>query len=643
MERFRSVSWGMTNIFNKNTGTFLPTNMRKLSNPNMEYKTVSILGTFIVFLLFLLLLFYKLGAIIPGSSSNYQSQEVETYYAVVLDAGSSGTRAYLYSWPSHSGDKHELLKISPLLQDGEPMVKKVSPGLSSMGGTPDNAFEYIRPLLLFARDNIPKEKHKETPLYILATAGMRLLEKEQQEAVLANLRKGINENFSFYFPSGHLEIISGKQEGIYQWLAINYVLGKFKHAEHAQQNEELVAVEPLHSSRDTESLVFRPRTVGALDMGGASMQVAMEITTNLQLEGMPEKDKAQVAEINLGCTEHDTEHTYRVFVTTFLGYGANEAMSRHQRTLFLETAETLGVQGLDTEHRLKDPCRPLGMKDNITLSLDLENINIGQSIKEKLVETQTIYFYGTGDWETCYAQLQNFTVTADRFLLCRENCPDPGMRPPPIQFDNSEFYGFSEFWYSMDDVLGMGGQYMFNKYRKASQDFCSARWHLSWAKFMQGSFPNSDKERLETQCFKSVWVTVALHQGLTFPRSYGHLTAAPNTVHGQVVHWTLGALLYRTRFFPLRAIAEDGGVHHGTYHSNLSSGYLYSHYIVWLCLLAVSLCIVLYVIRLKKYVKPSTLRKVPSLSYWMPQEEEENLLAKEQADYLYAHTKVYVG
>ena len=217
--------------------------------------------------------------------------EADIHYAVVLDAGSSGTRAYLYSWPDHSGDKHELLKISPLLQDGEPMVKKTTPGLSSLGETPDNTFEYIRPLLMFASDNIPKEKHKETPLYILATAGMRLLEKEKQEAVLTNLRKGINENFEFYFPNGHLEIISGKQEGIYQWLAINYVLGKFQHAEHAAQNEELVAVEPLHSSRDTESLVFRPRTVGALDMGGASMQVAMEMTSNLQMEGMPEKDK----------------------------------------------------------------------------------------------------------------------------------------------------------------------------------------------------------------------------------------------------------------------------------------------------------------------------------------------------------------
>ena len=72
-----------------------------------------------------------------------------------------------------------------------------------------------------------------------------------------------------------------------------------------------------------------------------------------------------------------------------------------------------------------------------------------------------------------------------------------------------------------------------------------------------------------------IWVLQT--QGLTFPLNYGHLTAAPNTVHGevnrymdiwqsphrkqqlrtyiffhQVVHWTLGALLYRTRFFPLR-------------------------------------------------------------------------------------------
>ena len=489
------------------------------------------------------------------SAGNAGLEAPELHYAVVMDAGSSGTRAYLYSWPQHSGDPHQLLKISPLLQDQEPMVKKVTPGLSSMGETPDNAFEYIRPLLMFASDNIPRDKHKETPLYILATAGMRLLEKEQQEAVLTNLRKGIQENFDFYFPEGHLEIISGKQEGIYQWLAINYVLGKFDHADHASANEELVAVEPVHSTRDSGDMVFRPRTVGALDMGGASMQLAMEITTNLQLEDMSEKDKSQVAEINLGCLEHDTEHTYRVFVTTYLGFGANEAKRRHERTLFLETSVNMKeVQGLEQEKRLKDPCRPLGMKEEASITLDLENLNIDSDLRKNLSESQKVYFYGTGDWQQCYTQLKNFTKQEDHLQACHESCPDNGMRAPPIQFDNSEFYGFSEYWYSMDDVLGLGGQYMFNKFQKASQDFCSSRWHLSWNKYLQGSYPNSDKERLETQCFKSVWLTVALHEGLMFPPGYGHLTSAPNTVHGQVVHWTLGALLYRTRFFPLRSV-----------------------------------------------------------------------------------------
>ena len=66
------------------------------------------------------------------------------HYAIVIDAGSSGSRAYLYGWPSHSGDEHQLLKIRPIVYkkkfDGNmnenfkvtegPLVKKVTPGLS---------------------------------------------------------------------------------------------------------------------------------------------------------------------------------------------------------------------------------------------------------------------------------------------------------------------------------------------------------------------------------------------------------------------------------------------------------------------------------------------------------------------------------
>ena len=59
-------------------------------------------------------------------------------------------------------------------------------------------------------------------------AGMRLIETDQQEAIMRNVRQGIQSHFQFQFPDSNLEIISGTQEGIYQWLAINYVLNRFE-------------------------------------------------------------------------------------------------------------------------------------------------------------------------------------------------------------------------------------------------------------------------------------------------------------------------------------------------------------------------------------------------------------------------------
>lgn len=48
-------------------------------------------------------------------------------------------------------------------------------GISEYASTPDKASDYISPLLSFAAQHIPKNKHQETPLYILCTAGMRVL------------------------------------------------------------------------------------------------------------------------------------------------------------------------------------------------------------------------------------------------------------------------------------------------------------------------------------------------------------------------------------------------------------------------------------------------------------------------------------
>lgn len=44
-----------------------------------------------------------------------------------------------------------------------------------------------------------------------------------------------------------------------------------------------------------------------------------------------------LAEFNLGCDVQHTEHVYRVYVTTFLGFGGNFARQRYEDLVLNET------------------------------------------------------------------------------------------------------------------------------------------------------------------------------------------------------------------------------------------------------------------------------------------------------------------
>ena len=79
-------------------------------------------------------------------------------------------------------------------------------GISSFVLNPSAASESLSPLLDYAAQQVPAEKRPETPLYIMATAGMRLLSDRsvitppQQSSPLLSRPNPYNAEIFLYKP-----------------------------------------------------------------------------------------------------------------------------------------------------------------------------------------------------------------------------------------------------------------------------------------------------------------------------------------------------------------------------------------------------------------------------------------------------------
>ncbi|XP_077417544.1 ectonucleoside triphosphate diphosphohydrolase 4 isoform X2 [Vanacampus margaritifer] len=508
-------------------------------------------------------------------------------YGLVVDCGSSGSRMYVYCWPSHNGNPRKLLDIRQMRdQNRKSVVMKIKPGISKMAQTPEKASDYIYPLLSFAAEHIPKNKHIETPLYILCTAGMRILPESQQEAILEDLRTDIPVHFNFLFSDSHVEVISGKQEGVYAWIGINFVLGKFNHA----HNGDAVVEVNVPGSDQQEALV-RKRTAGVLDMGGVSTQIAFEVPKTEEMA------KNLLAEFNLGCDAHQTDHVYRVYVSTFLGFGGNAARQRYEDNLIKNTTtrnKLLGQHvGEMAESPVLDPCLPADLQDQIG------------------TPEQKLHVLGTGDFDRCRHKLHSFLNHTSETQTSLN-----GIFQPAIDYNNSQFYGFSEFYYCTEDVLRMGGDYNASKYTQAAKSYCATQWKTLRERFDSGLYAShADLHRLQYQCFKSAWMYEVLHSGFSFPTDYKNLKTV-FLVYDKEVQWTLGAILFRTRFLPLRDIQQESlkGVHS---HWRHSFSFVNNHYLFLVCIFIVLLSIILYMLRLRRIHRRAAQRCSPSFVPWL--------------------------
>eukprot|EP00928_Gymnodinium_smaydae_P011374 TRINITY_DN14203_c0_g1_i1.p1 TRINITY_DN14203_c0_g1~~TRINITY_DN14203_c0_g1_i1.p1 ORF type:complete len:527 (-),score=62.51 TRINITY_DN14203_c0_g1_i1:478-2058(-) len=399
---------------------------------------------------------------------------VETsHHVVVLDAGSTGTRAHVYHYHHRavSSDSYPLIEQPPLSTPEALASYSTHPGISSFADDPDAVNKTLGPLLRVAADGLqlhdPKAKLKRVPMYIGATAGLRLLPEETRDTVM---RAVINfcrspENPFYFRLDEQARVLGGEEEGAFGWLALN----NFKRSVGADAKN----------------------TYGALDFGGASAQLTF----------IPEEPSilAGVFEMNFG---QAVGGPIRLYSHSYLGAGMTASFQHATQSVVQHTTQNAVPTGV-SEHIVDHPCLPL----NATWRVYPGDFGVSVTHPSASRTEGPIVLRGSGSYDEC--------LSAAKSIIPQTPCLQPpcsfaGVYQPALK--NSSFVVFG----ALDEFKEWGvepwireGMPLLAALKKQMQRIC--RLPVQTQEELFGSYANSPPP-----CWKGVWLFAFLTEGLHF-------------------------------------------------------------------------------------------------------------------------------
>ncbi|KAF8961839.1 nucleoside phosphatase family-domain-containing protein [Flammula alnicola] len=446
--------------------------------------------------------------------------------ALVLDAGSSGTRLYVYRWPrwnkedgsppvvenvytkKQNGGIAEMVKGSDLRYEamlnfekalqshlttlaipGINIAEKAREGAAKIFSSNDlqsAVNKHLEPLFKAAHEVVAaiQVNPKDIPLFLLGTAGIRDLNddsdigKRKYQDLLRCMRTSTQRAG---FDMRECGAISGEAEALYGWIAANYSLGFFSG----------------YGLRLSE-------TVGYVEMGGASAQIAF----------MPHKVNQNYTggmwKIRIGSLELDL----------FLGsypFGMNLASETYRAALIGSAPGPEKVAKV-----INDPAKPRGLEEKFG-EWKLKGAPNAEALKTKVSGVLTQLVAGAP-----------FNPTLSAALLERK------------------FVGGANFWYSTREIFGLD---INGKPKNTSFSFTEFRNEvfrtslLPWNALKQRT-PNVNEAFLAGAWFKAAWVECVLTEYFKFAGTNGgevqqdRLSFRPyNGSDGMELNWTLGRLI----------------------------------------------------------------------------------------------------
>ncbi|KAI4816849.1 hypothetical protein KUCAC02_009150 [Chaenocephalus aceratus] len=419
-------------------------------------------------------------------------------YGIVLDAGSSHTALYIYKWPA---DK--LNGTGVVTQHTECHVR--GEGISSYAGRQGAAGRSLEACLDQAVEDIPKERHPCTPVYLGATAGMRLLQISKPELSDQILQEVGHKIQSYPFSYQGATILSGEEEGAYGWVTVNYLSENF--IKYGFVGSWLSAGRP---------------TVGALDLGGASTQITFETKDKVE-------DEKDLKKLRL------YGHDYSLYTHSFLCYGRDEFLKRLM-------AHILKSQGYPQS--ITHPCYPAGFNRTVKLNSTFSSPCTEQYNPSSYDPLASVTVTGSGQYEHCLGNVSEiFSFDSCPFSQCSF---DKVFQPNV----SGSFMAFSAFYYvhlSLQRTTGVTAQTP-SQLENAAETQCGMTFNQLLL------LDPKQRSRLQDNCASSVFVKTLMFRGygfdeMSFPRVTFQKKAGDTSVG-----WALGYMLSLSSLLPAETV-----------------------------------------------------------------------------------------
>ncbi|KAI4329543.1 hypothetical protein MLD38_027921 [Melastoma candidum] len=451
----------------------------------------------------------SLGLVYRWRSSGNRSAWSYSYdrYTVVLDCGSTGTRVNAYQWaPAIQSQVPVLVNSYPGTLTGIDATSscerqyhclQTRPGLDKFVGNSSGVRKSVKPLLRLAEKWIPQELHGETPVFVLGTAGLRRLSSADSVRVLSDVWEVVKDT-GFLSRRSWIRVLSGEEEGYYSWVALNFRMGRLS------------------------DLPSRIPTLGVIDLGGSSLQVAVEL--NESMSRMIEKG---LTRLKYGSVQ------YQVLAYSLPRLGLQDTFERSVSMVMENDVRNESAGG---NNIVRHPCFGLAFKQRLALFYDGQcrtGISNGTFLKVKDLENKNhVLVTGYADWQEC------IQLARDAATMPNQSLPETTVHKKEeashngnqihnlmaIAAPNGSFHALSGF-FAVYNQLNLTLRWNLTQALDRGRQICSRSWNTKSKIPGKGEF-----------CFQVPYIASLIDEVL-------HLGNKEIVFGPGNVSWTLGAVL----------------------------------------------------------------------------------------------------